>query len=410
MKLSTFLYKSYKKATFHLLLRFVLALFSVPGDMKNFNFGSLLSEPKSRTSVATFVLTASLLFGVYLLGTAFYANDLKILQRSQMELKDAEKCKNRCRPPGSEALPEGVLAKTSDLEMRPLWGSFDNSSDSNRSVSLLAIAAGIKQKDLVNNIITKFLENDFVVMVFHYDGIVDQWNDLQWASRVIHVSAMNQTKWFAKRFLHPDIVAEYDYIFLWDEDLDITQFNPGRYISIVKEEELDISQPALDPRKSEIHHHITVRQKNSKVHRRYFKFRGGGKCYDNSTGPPCFGWVEMMAPVFSKAAWRCAWYLIQKVGVVDAEYIVHLGVPSLGGSNHASNVSLTNQKNTKNSTYTDDLVKPSNSSDIHAGNDRAEVRLQSYTEMRIFWRRWDRAVKDDKCWVDRYAYDKRKTI
>jgi len=26
----------------------------------------------------------------------------------------------------------------------------------------------------------------------------------------------------------------------------------------------------------------------------------------------------------------------QKVGVVDAEYIVHLGVPSLGGSNHVS--------------------------------------------------------------------------
>lgn len=31
----------------------------------------------------------------------------------------------------------------------------------------------------------------------------------------------------------------------------------------------------------------------------------------------------------------------QKVGVVDAEYIVHLGVPSLGGSNHVSIVSDT---------------------------------------------------------------------
>ncbi|XP_076956334.1 uncharacterized protein LOC143631448 [Bidens hawaiensis] len=269
-------------------------------------------------------------------------------------------------------------------------------------------------------------------MIFHYDGIVDQWNDLEWASRVIHVSAMNQTKWwFAKRFLHPDIVAEYDYIFLWDEDLDITQFNPGRYISIVKEEELDISQPALDPAKSEIHHQITIRQKNSKVHRRYFKLRGGGRCYDNSTGPPCFGWVEMMAPVFSKAAWRCVWYLIQndlihgwgidfqlgycaqgdrkqKVGVVDAEYIVHLGVPSLGGSNHASNSSLTNHMITKNSTCIDDLVKTPNSSEIHAGDDRGEVRKQSYTEMRIFWRRWDNAVVKDECWVDRYAIDKKK--
>ncbi|KAK9049561.1 hypothetical protein SSX86_031469 [Deinandra increscens subsp. villosa] len=375
-----------------------------------FNFASLFSEPKSRTSVTTLILMASLIFGLYLLGTAFFPNDFKIPQRSEMELKDAEKCKNWCRPPGSEALPEGIIAKTSDLDMRPLWGSFDDSSHSKRSMSLLAIAAGIKQKYLVNKIITKFLENDFVVMVFHYDAIVDQWNDLEWASRVIHVSAMNQTKWwFAKRFLHPDIVAEYDYIFLWDEDLDIERFNPSKYISIIREEELEISQPALDPGKSEIHHQITVRQKNSKVHR----------------------WVEMMAPVFSKAAWRCAWHLIQndlihgwgidfqlgycaqgdrkqKVGVVDAEYIFHLGVPSLGGSNHASNVTSTSHMNTKNSTYIDDLIKPSNSSDIHTGDDRAEVRKQSYIEMHIFWRRWDKAVENDKCWVDQYANDKKK--
>ncbi|XP_024966768.1 uncharacterized protein LOC112506753 isoform X2 [Cynara cardunculus var. scolymus] len=445
--------------------------------MKNFNLVSIPSDPKSRKGVVSLITLATFICGFYFLGTAFFANDFKILQRSEMELKDAgnrtisAKCKNLCRPPGSGGLPEGILAKTSDLHMRPLWGSFNDSvrqftfvfatftvslkmqhlfveslyieitylpfidiilikqavwslkelsnyvfrwsyiyyepfffqNHSNRSVSLLAIAAGIKQKYLVNKIITKFLENGFVVMVFHYDGFVDQWYDLQWASNVIHVSAMNQTKWwFAKRFLHPDIVAEYDYVFLWDEDLDIEHFDPGRYVSIIKEEELDISQPALDPGKSEVHHQITVRRRNSKVHRKYIKLKGGGRCYDNSTGPPCFGWVEMMAPVFSKAAWRCAWYLIQndlihgwgidfqlgycaqgdrkqKVGVVDAEYIVHLGVPSLGGLNH------------------------SNNSDVHTADGRSEVRRQSYTEMRIFRRRWDEAVKTDKCWVDRYA-------
>ena len=35
-------------------------------------------------------------------------------------------------------------------------------------------------------------------------------------------------RWFAKRFLHPDIVAEYNYIFLWDEDLGVENFNPRR--------------------------------------------------------------------------------------------------------------------------------------------------------------------------------------
>jgi len=26
---------------------------------------------------------------------------------------------------------------------------------------------------------------------------------------------------------------------------------------------------------------------------------------------PSYRWVEMMAPVFSSAAWRCAWHMIQ---------------------------------------------------------------------------------------------------
>ncbi|KAK4358282.1 hypothetical protein RND71_023892 [Anisodus tanguticus] len=41
-----------------------------------------------------------------------------------------------------------------------------------------------------------------------------------------------------------------------------------------------------------------------------------------------------MAPVFSRDAWRCVWHMIQpaheKIGVVDAQWIVHLSVPSLG--------------------------------------------------------------------------------
>lgn len=40
-----------------------------------------------------------------------------------------------------------------------------------------------------------------------------------------------------------------------------------RYLSIVKEEGLEISQPALDPGKSEVHHPITVRRRRSRVHR-----------------------------------------------------------------------------------------------------------------------------------------------
>ncbi|XP_062177752.1 uncharacterized protein LOC133882565 isoform X3 [Alnus glutinosa] len=306
--------------------------------------------------------------------------------------------------------------------MRPLWGSIPKNSNAKPSVNLLAIAVGIKQKDLVNQIVKKFPSSNFVVMLFHYDSVVDEWRDLPWSDRAIHVSVKNQTKWwFAKRFLHPDIVAEYDYIFLWDEDLGVENFNPKRYLSIVQEEGLEISQPALDPVKSELHHPITVRRSRSRAHRRYYKFKGSGRCDDQSTDPPCVGWVEMMAPVFSRVAWRCAWYMIQndlihawgldrklgycaqgdrtkRVGIVDSEYIVHLGLPTLGASdgNTLSNYSLDHSLKEKSNQA---VPAPSDSQKV---DPRSLVRWQSFVEMQIFKARWTNASKEDNCWVDPY--------
>lgn len=41
----------------------------------------------------------------------------------------------------------------------------------------------------------QFPSTDFMVMLFHYDGIVDDWRDLEWSAHAIHISAVNQTKW-----------------------------------------------------------------------------------------------------------------------------------------------------------------------------------------------------------------------
>ncbi|KAH8480652.1 hypothetical protein H0E87_030787 [Populus deltoides] len=316
---------------------------------------SLPSDSKSRRSHWCSVFpAASFLFLIFFAVYAFIAPDYKE-RLSRWGIADTfqnfkfSNCKNQCRPPGSESLPEGIVSKTSNFQMRPLWGFPKN--DENSSINLLAVAVGITQRDLVNKMVKKFLSSNFSVMLFHYDGIVDEWRDFEWNDRVIHVSARNQTKWwFAKRFLHPDIVAACNYIFLWDEDLGVENFNPKQYVSIVKSEGLHISQPALDY-KSLVHQQITVRASKSGVHRRTYK---PGICDGNSTAPPCTGWVEMMAPVFSRAAWRCVWYMIQNdlihawgldyqlgycsqgdrtknIGIVDAEYIVHYGHPTLGG-------------------------------------------------------------------------------
>lgn len=364
---------------------------------------SLPSDSKSRRSHWCSVFpAAAFLFLIFFALYAFIAPDYKE-RLSRWGIADTfqnfkfSNCKNQCRPPGSESLPEGIVSKTSNFQMRPLWGFPKN--DENSPINLLAVAVGITQRDLVNKMVKKFLSSNFSVMLFHYDGIVDEWRDFEWNDRVIHVSARNQTKWwFAKRFLHPDIVAACNYIFLWDEDLGVENFNPKQYVSIVKSEGLHISQPALDY-KSLVHQQITVRASKSGVHRRTYK---PGVCDGNSTAPPCTGWVEMMAPVFSRAAWRCVWYMIQNdlihawgldyqlgycsqgdrtknIGIVDAEYIVHYGHPTLGG-----------------------VVENEEPSRSQKTDPRLEVRRQSLIELRIFQKRWKEAVEEDQCWIDPY--------
>ncbi|KAK7252188.1 hypothetical protein RIF29_35969 [Crotalaria pallida] len=309
-----------------------------------------------------------------------------------------------------KGLPRGIIHDTSDFELKPLWGSRKRVTVcSNRH--LLAVPVGITQKDNVDVMVQKFLSSNFTIILFHYDGNVNEWWDLNWSSRAIHIAAQNQTKWwFAKRFLHPDIVSVYDYIFLWDEDLGVEHFTPSRYIEIIKEEGLEISQPALDPESTDIHHRITVRARMKKVHRRVYELRGSTKCSDESQGPPCTGFVEGMAPVFSRAAWYCTWHLIQNdlihgwgmdmklgycaqgdrtknVGVVDSEYVVHQAIQTLGGSS---------QDTTK-------VSNPKTTAKRHhptAFDSRTEIRRQSAWELQVFKKRWNQAVAEDRRWVN----------
>ncbi|MCL7028082.1 hypothetical protein MKW94_025950 [Papaver nudicaule] len=295
-------------------------------------------------------------------------------------------------------LPRGIVASTSDFELKQLWERDPNFQRSSvRYTALLAVPVGLKQKKNVDLLVKKVL-----VETELENGRVNEWNDLDWSSKAVHILAHNQTKWwFAKRFLHPDVVSSYDYVFLWDEDLGVENFHPGRYLQIMMSEGLEITQPALDPDLSEVHHRITVRRKARRFHRRVY-FSGGSKnCSAKSTEPPCTGWVEGMAPVFSRAAWSCVWHLIQndlvhgwgldmklgycaqgdrtkKVGVIDSEYIVHQGIQTLGAS--------------------PPIKTPSRFLDL-----RTHIRRQSAAELQEFRKRWDRAVSEDKEWTDPFG-------
>nr|XP_009771349.1 PREDICTED: uncharacterized protein LOC104221902 [Nicotiana sylvestris]XP_009771350.1 PREDICTED: uncharacterized protein LOC104221902 [Nicotiana sylvestris]XP_009771351.1 PREDICTED: uncharacterized protein LOC104221902 [Nicotiana sylvestris] len=257
-------------------------------------------------------------------------------------------------PRGAERLSPGIIASESDLYPRRLWG-LPREDLIIKPRYLVSFAVGYKQKNNIDAAVKKFSEN-FTFMLFHYDGRTSEWDDLEWSKRAIHVSTRKQTKWwYAKRFLHPDIVAPYDYIFIWDEDLGLENFDAEEYIKLVQKHGLDISQPGVASN-IELAWRMAKRRNDTEVHKETEERPGW--CTDPHL-PPCAAFVEIMAPVFSREAWRCVWYMIQndlvhgwgldlalrkcvepaheKIGVVDSQWIVHQTVPSLGNQGQEEN-------------------------------------------------------------------------
>ncbi|KAJ4977666.1 hypothetical protein NE237_008446 [Protea cynaroides] len=255
-------------------------------------------------------------------------------------------------PRGAELLPPGIVVSESDFYLRRLWGD-PNEDLKSKPKYLVTFTVGFDQSNNIDAVVKKFSE-DFTILLFHYDGRTSEWDQYEWSKRAIHVSIRKQTKWwYAKRFLHPDVVAAYDYIFIWDEDLGVEHFNAEKYLELVKKHGLEISQPGLEPNNG-LTWEMTKRRGNSDVHKDTLEKPGW--CSDPHL-PPCAAFVEIMAPVFSRKAWRCVWHMIQndlvhgwgldfalrrcvepaheKIGVVDSQWIVHQVIPSLGNQGQA---------------------------------------------------------------------------
>ncbi|KAE9600596.1 hypothetical protein Lalb_Chr14g0374591 [Lupinus albus] len=257
-------------------------------------------------------------------------------------------------PRGTESLPPGIVVSESDLYLRRLWG--EPSEDLKKKPKyLVTFTVGYDQRHNINAAVKKF-SDDFAILLFHYDGRTSEWDQFEWSKNAIHVSARKQTKWwYAKRFLHPDIVSAFEYIFIWDEDLGVEHFNADKYINLVKKHGLEISQPGLEPNNG-LTWEMTKRRGDREVHK--VTEERPGWCSDQHL-PPCAAFVEIMAPVFSREAWRCVWHMIQndlvhgwgldfalrrcvepaheKIGVVDSQWIVHQVIPSLGRQGEPDN-------------------------------------------------------------------------
>ncbi|XP_052196655.1 uncharacterized protein LOC127804000 [Diospyros lotus] len=257
-------------------------------------------------------------------------------------------------PRGAERLAPGFVESESDLYLRRLWG-LPSEDLLVKPKYLMTFTVGYELKKNIDAAVKKLSEN-FTILLFHYDGRTSEWEEFEWSKQAIHVSVRKQTKWwYAKRFLHPDIVAPYDYIFIWDEDLGTENFDAEEYLKLVRKHGLDISQPGLEPN-SGFTWQMTRKKDGREVHKETEERPGW--CSDPHL-PPCAAFVEIMAPVFSRDAWRCVWHMIQndlvhgwgldfalrtcvepaheRIGVVDTQWVLHQTVPSLGNQGQAEN-------------------------------------------------------------------------
>jgi hypothetical protein len=139
---------------------------------------------------------------------------------------------------------------------------------------------GENGKIFLAKIIKRFGNEHFDYLIFNFDNAT--FNETIYSNcRVIHEKGF---KWnFAVKYLTADYCRQYDFLFIWDDDIDIDDFMYTNFIEIMDRNNLEIAQPALS-HKSYYSHAITLHDKRYRIGR-YTDF------------------VEVMAPVFRNDAW-----------------------------------------------------------------------------------------------------------
>jgi hypothetical protein len=123
-----------------------------------------------------------------------------------------------------------------------------------------------------------FPADQFDFLIIAYDDT--DFSDLEDRIRVIRDRGQ---KWrLIKKHLPPEKVAEYDYVFLWDDDLDPVNFEPTSFVDILRRNRIDIAQPSLTA-DSFSFHPITV-------------------AHPGPVGR-LTNFVEIMCPVYSSQIW-----------------------------------------------------------------------------------------------------------
>ena len=194
--------------------------------------------------------------------------------------------------------------------------------------NLYVSAVGEKGKIYLEKIIEKFGHRDFDYYIFVYDG-ADLNKEIFKNCKIVYKKGL---KWqLIKNNIDPKLYEKYDYIFTWDDDIDIKHFSYRNFIKILKRNKIEVAQPALS-KESYFNHKITLTNNKYKY----------GRFTD---------FVEVMVPVFQRRTWLKFIEMLKKdyngwgwgydvllksycgcknMGIIDCENVIHTRLPQSG--------------------------------------------------------------------------------
>jgi hypothetical protein len=187
--------------------------------------------------------------------------------------------------------------------------------------NLYVSPVGKNGKEFLRKIIRSFGHQAFDYRIFVYDDTTFPEPEFS----KCHFIYERGVKWtLIKKHVPPESVAAYDYVFLWDDDIDIQDFSCENFLNIATINNLQSFQPALSLNSF---YSIPITLQNPKYQKgRYVDF------------------IEIMVPVFTSEAWKAFYAIIdgernpwgwgydcmakslcgfKNMGIIDSETVFH---------------------------------------------------------------------------------------
>ncbi|KAJ3363622.1 hypothetical protein GGF31_000929 [Allomyces arbusculus] len=200
----------------------------------------------------------------------------------------------------------------------------------------------------VLRILTEFDRAGFDITLFHADdNYAKLWCKVPGYERWATVHATGQSKWwFAKRFLTPMVVDNYDFVLVWDDDAILPEgWTPDQYVALLKAFDLHVAHPVVVPLPAEDVDDAAGQTKagnsddmpDTDAGRTALHRRGTDVVIDepapansttNGTTSSTSSEFDQVIgqfttriatdfPIFSRAAWPCTWRLISYDGTTN---------------------------------------------------------------------------------------------